>query len=273
LAHDAYVLLDHRVLVYWSRKAANTALTDWLFESVVTVRRDRKARISPRKFMVAGQYKIEYPMALEFKDLMGFDDFIIARDPFRRAVSIYLEKFVYYRDTGLDSVDKLTSFAQRAYQVMKSRHAGKAGDKGDYPGVSFVEFLEYVSEQVESRVTGHEPDLNGHFLPQVPFAFVDRGIEYSKVIHLENIQSEIWPLANRIGSTLPFPMVRSSAVKANLAPDVDLSETRSVDLIRSGLVPAASNLLSPRTQALVLRAYGHDLTKLGYATAETSQAA
>ncbi len=265
MAHDAYVLLDHRVLVYWSRKAANTALTDWLFESVVTVRRDRKARISPRKFMVAGQYKIEYPMALEFRDKMGFDDFIIARDPFRRAVSVYLEKFVYYRDTGLDSVDKLTSFAQRAYQVMKSRSGGKAAaGEGDYPGVSFVEFLEYVSEQVEARIPGHEPDLNGHFLPQVPFAFVDREIEYSKVIHLENIQNEIWPLANRIGSTIPFPMVRSSAVKANVAPDVDLSETRSVDLVRSGLVPAASNLLSPRSQALVLRAYGHDLTKLGY---------
>lgn len=270
MAHDAYVLLDHRVLVYWSRKAANTALTDWLFESVVTVRRDRKARISPRKFMVAGQYKIEYPMALEFRDKMGFDDFIIARDPFRRAVSIYLEKFVYYRGTGLDSADKLTNFAQRAYEVIRERRGDAPGS--DFSGVSFVEYLEYVSQQIESRSPGREPDLNGHFLPQVPFAFVDRGIEYSKVIHLENIQNEIWPLAGRIGSTIPFPMVRGSSVKANVAPDVDLSETRSVDLVRSALVPAASNLLSARSRALVVRAYGHDMSRLGYPASENSQA-
>jgi hypothetical protein len=271
LAHEAYVLLEQRVLIYWSRKAANTALGEWLYESVVRIRRDREARISARKFMIAAQYRIEYPMALEFKDRMGFDDFIVARDPFRRAVSIYLEKFVHYRDTGLDRLDLLTNYAQRAYQQIDTRRGG-TGSADTFSGISFVEFLEYVSEQVESREPGKEPDLNGHFLPQVPFAFVDRGIEYSKVIHLENIQTEIFPLAARIGSGIPFPVARSNSVKASADPGVDLSETRSVDLVRSGLMPSASNLLSPRTRALVLRAYGHDLTKLGYSVGENSQA-
>lgn len=272
MAHEAYVLLDHRIMIYWSRKAANTALTDWLFNSVVKIRRDREARLSARKFMVAGQFRIEYPMALEFRDRMGFDDYIIARDPFRRAVSIYLEKFVYYRGAGLDRYDMLTNFAQRAYQVMTG--TGKTDGAPDaYRGVSFVDYLEYVAEQVETRAPGQEPNLNGHFLPQVPFAFVDREIEYSNIIHLENIQNEIRPLATRIGSTLPFPMVRPGVNQVNAAPDLDLSETRSVDLVRAGLVPSASNLLSPRSQALILRAYAHDFAKLGYAKPEISQAA
>lgn len=272
MAHEAYVLLDHRLMIYWSRKAANTALTDWLFNSVVKIRRDREARLSARKFMVAGQFRIEYPMALEFRDRMGFDDYIIARDPFRRAVSIYLEKFVYYRGAGLDRYDMLTNFAQRAYQVMTG--SGKTdGSPDNYRGVSFVDYLEYVAEQVETRAPGQEPNLNGHFLPQVPFAFVDREVEYSNVIHLENIQNEIRSLANRIGSTLPFPVVRPGANQVNAAPDLDLSETRSIDLVRSGLVPSASNLLSPRSRDLILRAYAHDFTKLGYPTPEISQAA
>jgi hypothetical protein len=265
MARDAYLIESKRVLVFWSRKAGNTSLAEWICKIVAP---DGEGEGAARAYLSDHDYRINGKRALRLVKLEHFDDFILARNPYRRVLSAFLEKFVYYSQKPMDSIEELEPFAQIAFlRIMelkgKSTDPGAYLGSGNYPGISFKDFLEYINVAVAERARKGEPHLNPHWNTQVPLAYEGQ-FAYSNIIRLENLKAEIPRLAKRLDTTVPFPHMRPNSLKARVENDQDLSEATSVDLVRQGIVPGVDALLNRTTRALIKEAYRIDFSMLGY---------
>ncbi|MCW5736187.1 MAG: sulfotransferase family 2 domain-containing protein [Enhydrobacter sp.] len=264
MARQAFLFIDPGLVVFWSRKAGNTSLADWLYETAIKAKHRRQVvGLRPRRFLTVGQHVVDHRVALDLVEKMGYADFVVARDPYRRAVSAYVNKFVVDRERRYSSFELLEPFAQRMVHDMSRRFPERVSVGDRYRGFSFKEFLEYILTQVQSR-GGEEPRLNSHWNTQVPFYYNER-FEYRSVIRLERIETEISSLASRLGTKVPFPARRPSLSQKLSGSGEDLSQIKSVDLANAGMPPAADALLSPMSKELIRAAYEIDFRKLGYA--------
>ncbi len=267
MARDAYALLEHETVIFWSRKAGNTSLAMWLSDVVLTERRRRLiGDVHPRKIFIAGQYRVDGRFAERLVKRMDFADFMIVRNPYSRVVSAYINKFVYDGDVVIDSFRMLESFSKRAvidiYKA-KSPDLTPQDIAEAYTGITFLEFLRYIDARVEARGDA-EPVLNGHWNTQTPFYF-DKGFEYSNIIRLERLAEDLAPLAERLGASATFPRLRTGeAAIVRDRTQESLSSVRSVELAKRNIELRAANLLDPKTKRLIARAFEIDFRKLGY---------
>lgn len=270
MARDAYAIPNRKVVIFWSRKSGNTSLADWVADVVSPGGR----RNTPsRRFLKRNGYIIHFEEALRLVQNEGYADFVLVRNPFRRIVSSYVEKFIYYAERPMDQLANLKRFSQHAFldiMAAQGKPASPRDYSDNYEGVSFVEFLEFIRDRVRNPTDDGEPELNGHWNTQVPFSF-STGFTYSNIIRLERVGTDILPLAKALGTELAFPHTRSNEVNAKLVKDRDLSGTRSVAMIREEIVPAPEALLNDQTCALIREAYEIDFRKLGYDPNEGGQ--
>jgi hypothetical protein len=264
MAREAYVFRDQGVVVFWSRKAGNTSLAEWLSGNFAE---EPGAVGRPTQFMRKNsEMRVGYREALAAVAKGASRDFVLARHPVARAVSAFIEKFCY-RDGPITRIAALRPFAQRAFlDIMKT--AGRPHELHDYrdhyPGISFVDFLTYVREGHRTLRGDGEPRLNAHFSSQVPFYFDGRH-RYGSVIRLEHVQDEIRPLAEALGMREPFPHARRNDRTQAPEGEGDLSAVAWSEMLASGIVPTPSSLLNERTAAMIREIYDIDFRMLGYA--------
>lgn len=265
MSRDAYIVRDRRLVVFWSRKAGNTSLAEWLFDVIPVCPAARQER-RPSQYMKKSAYRVDHMAALAAIENEGFRDFVLARNPFDRAVSAYVEKFCF-RQAPIRSFHELTNFAQRAFlDIMGSK--GKSSDPADYedtyPGISFDDFLAYVERgQADLRLDG-EPRLNAHFSTQVPFSFDGRH-SYGCVMPLETIADSIRPLAEALGTDTPFPHSRKNEEDPKRRDAKESSPIESAEVAAAVTIPRPANLLNEQTRAAIRRIYDIDFRMLGYA--------
>jgi len=273
MARDAFALNEHEVVVFWSRKSGNTSLANWIGDILLP---DTKPLQRQRVMKRGDDFRVDATEALELIETKGFDNYILARDPYRRIVSAYVEKFIRYRDEPMDSIGALKGFSARTFlemMEMKGRPSGRGDYADSYPGISFVEFLEFILARVKEPTDRGEPDINGHFNTQVPLLF-DGRFQYAHVMKLEEMPEAATGLAARLKSSVPFPHLRSNtAGKSDMTPAGDHSEAKSVDLIAAGIIPAAASLLNDKTRSLIEEAFDLDFRMLGYEKASAGRAA
>lgn len=264
MTRDAYVFPDHRTVVFWSRKSGCSSLAEWLARAIGLVDWDGDPDRHPRRKLKSDGYLWSNSTnVLTAIRRDGFQDFVLARNPFRRAVSIYVEKFVY-RFHALDQPSLLKKFALRTYHdIVAAAPGGHADRSRPYGGVSFVQLLEHMVSRVESRSYRGEPDLNGHLNTQVPLSFEGR-FQYGHVMKLEQVAEGIKPLAERLGCTAPFPRSRVNSIELKVVNEGDLSGVPAVEMLRAGIVPGPGALLHDRTKFLIRRAFAVDFGALGY---------
>lgn len=257
MASDAYAISESRVLVFWSRKAGCTSLAAWLG----AVLEGRWCEGMSRKQLEARRPDIwvDLRTAIDLIHGQGYEDFVLARDPIRRAISAWVEKFVYDRGRALDRVDLLKPFAWKFYVQCTALPAEQART-GTYRGLSFAGFLEHVAK-VAREQRGLDEALNGHWRPQVPRLL--EGHEFRNVVRLER-PADFAPLSRRLGTELPFPRLRANSVVGRFVNDTDLSQASSLELIRDGVFPGPRALLTDHTLGLLREAYAADFRVLGY---------
>ena len=265
MARDAWILPDEGVLIFWSRKAANSSLANWLAAHVAETRGETWDGAEAKRFLGRHIQAAKPAEALDAIRRDGLRDFILARDPYARVVSAYVTRFLYYGRRDLSRVDALEPSARDVLLKILERK-GRTLDRegGDHSGISFVEFVDYIAGQVEQR--RGEPDLNAHWNTQTPFLF-DGRFDYASVIKLEDKAAGFEPLRRAVGAKQSLPVQHPNAARWKPVGQGDLSEARSVDLIGQGVTAAAENLLTSRTRALIQAAYEIDFRKLGYASA------
>jgi hypothetical protein len=265
MARDAFVFPDKELVVFWSRKAGNTSLTNWIAD--VVLQNEGGQRMRQRAMKQRGDLRIRFREALDLVENKKYESYVLARDPYRRIVSSYVEKFIRYRDEPMDSLAAVKNFSARTFlQIMEMK--GLSGSRHDYadnyPGISFVDFLEFIRARVNTPGEDGEPDLNGHFNTQVPL-FFDGRFRYGHVMQLEKMPDAVAPLAARLGTNVPFPHLRSNPAGKS-APDApaDHSRITSMELITAGTVPSAATLLNDHTRSLIREAFDIDFRLLGY---------
>jgi hypothetical protein len=273
MARDAFVFPEKEAVVFWSRKAGNTSLTNWIAD--VVLQNEGGERMRQRAMKQRGDLRIRFHEALDLVQKKKYESYILARDPYGRIVSSFVEKFIRYRDEPMDSLAAVKNFSARTFlQIMEMK--GLSGSRHDYaenyPGISFVDFLEFIRARVRAPGEDGEPDLNGHFNTQVPL-FFDGRLRYDHVLQLEKMPEAIAPLAARLGTDVPFPHLRSNpAGKGTPDAPADHSQITSMELIRADTVPSAATLLNDHTRGLIREAFEIDFRLLGYDPAAAAAA-
>jgi hypothetical protein len=265
MSRDAYIVRECGVVVFWARKAGNTSLAEWLFSAAPSFRGQSPDRINVSQTMRHSELAADHEAALAAIRNEGFRDFVLARDPYGRIVSAYLEKFCYMGEP-ISRFDQLVPFARRVFlEIMaKKGRSGRAEDYADfYPGISFNDLLAYVRDGHKDLKRSGEPRLNAHLSTQVPFAFDGRH-SYGTIVRLENIANDIRSLAEALGTSVPFPHARRNDVTLRRQDTGDLSDATSVEMIAAGIVPGRGALLNDRTRPIVREIYDIDFRLLGY---------
>lgn len=172
MTRRAFVDRDRKMVCFWSPKAGNTSLAEWLVRGL----REEEYEASgdgrpPRGYLKSVRGVVDFRRAQRLVEDRRFDSFALVRDPYARAAAVYFNKFLYNGRRRLDELSELEGFA-RAFLVQSN------GTDAPYRGPSFIEFLETVRVRVKERSRDGEPDLDGHWNTQVPFAFLDAGFSY-----------------------------------------------------------------------------------------------
>lgn len=256
MTRRAYVIHAQRVVFFWSPKAGNTSLAKWLVQGLWPAA-DDTAGMPPRAFLKSDGSLMKFPAAYRLVAEEGYDSFALVRNPYSRAVSAYVNKFVMDGNLRLDGFDKLEPFAARLYLATSGNDPS-----APFSGVSFVQYLEHVAEKVCQRPPAEEPDLDAHWSTQVPFRFRRKGFKYGQIIKLETIDEDLAPAALRLGIEAPFPHLRRSRPEPGSSDDV--SEVASTEILAARRVPSEANLLSDGARALIEQAYEIDFEMLGY---------
>ncbi len=257
MTRRAFVIREKKVVCFWSPKAGNSSLGHWLVRGLWADEHDRSG-LPFREFLRGTGRVVDFGRAADLVSRERFDSFALVRDPYQRATSAYMNKFLYNGSAPLDRFDRLEGFSRRFIVDCADGEAGEA-----YRGISFVQFLQAVISRVRAPGASGEPELNIHWNTQTPFHFRDIGFRYGRIIHLETVEADIVPLADRLGIGTPFPHMRHRRNAAG--PNrVDLSEAPSLEILRRGLVPSDEDLLSAGARQLIGEAYAVDFTTLGY---------
>lgn len=161
MTRQAYVDRKNNLMIFWSQKCGCSSLVDWFafnpaglsMEEVYPSRGQ-----SPRPYLHKNGFLVNRPWATE--DLPAIRKIVFSRDPFSRAVSVFYDKFIGRHERVIDDANKMKPFALRFWDEYF---------RGDYRGLSFVEYLSVVRDRVAARAPGKAPDLNGHLNTQAPF--------------------------------------------------------------------------------------------------------
>lgn len=257
MTRRAYLIREKQVVCFWSPKAGNSSLGVWLAQGLWAEEWQRSG-LPFREFLVETKRVAHFARASKTVEKKGFDSYALVRNPYDRAISAYINKFLYDGGKSIDRFDYLEPFAQDFVVNCAGRDPGEG-----YRGISFVEFLEVVAARVSSPGKDGEPRLNVHWNTQIPFGFRSSGFRYGQIMHLESIEAEITPLQERLGISEPFPHRRPGR-DGNLGEGEDLSTVSSLEIVRAGMIPSADNLLTPTTRSLIEEAYAIDFDILGY---------
>lgn len=258
MTRRAFLIREKKIVCFWSPKAGNTSLGQWLTRNLWT-EEHAASGLEVREFLEQSGRTIKgLRRSARLVLQKGFESYALVRHPYTRATSAYVNKFLYNDGKAFDQFDKLEHYTQRFVQ----RQLGGPSDDA-YRGVSFIEYLKAVVNAVRSADGAAEPNLNTHWNTQVPFLFREMELRYHRLIRLENIAEEIAELAERLEIVTPFPHHRSRPTDAQ-ADRTDLSEVSSLEIIGAGLVPTDDSLLTPQARALLDEAYAIDFIWLGY---------
>lgn len=251
MTRHAYISHANRTILFWSAKAGNTSLGDWLLRADSTPDQVERVAGVPARSILSVKGVVDSGLARELIETLDFDHYVLCRNPYDRAVSAYWDKLVAMGRSG-----RMNDFSRKFLHEV-------AGDQGEDEGISFRQFLEHVLRKVAGRGDG-EPRLNHHFNTQVPFAYGD--FEYRNVLRLETIADDIELLKRKFDTNEDFPRLRRRLLPAGKRPADDLSDVKSVELMRPGHKPSRSQFLNDDTRAMIAEAYAIDFRKFNYPT-------
>jgi hypothetical protein len=263
MTRSAYVIAPRQTVVFWSRKAGNTSLSDWLLHGDVSS--EGSARRGRRR-LKSQDVLVEPDAALALIREQGFEHFVLARNPYRRAVSMFTAQFISNKGVIRDELATLSRFGRNAFlEIMATRGqpAGIADYPGKIPGISFIELLSLLKRKILARESNGEPDLNAHFNTQVPFLFENQ-LDYTNIMRLERVAEDILPLAARLGIDVSFPSENKNATRPEIGKRGEHARSLSTDFIREGQVPTRDSLLDDEAMALIREAFEIDFRKLNY---------
>jgi len=245
MPRHAYVHLPARLVIFFSYKAGNTSLVDWLCDSMA-LKTSKGVQIKNNRALLASPaFSVDTKNALELHDRHGFHVAILSRNPYDRIVSGYVNKFVRDGDKWLGS--------DRKHEVCATQFLRR------HPEMSFKQFL--ISIQQKKR---RGRPVNPHFDTQYhePAAAV---YKEAHVLHLETIQHDLQKLSTILSIDLP-PFPHARATHRSLASTEKRNHTEESwrTLAAQHITPDKQSLLTPECARIVQNIYAKDFSTFGY---------
>lgn len=247
-ARLAYILLPWRLVFFYSYKAGNTSLVHWLYEYAKPRVKGGVAVHTKRTYLNSPNNSTSMMEGVKLVRSHGFRGVFLARDPYMRAVSAFLNKFVVDGEVWRKTPESMERFARDLIRKEES--------------FSFIDYLEKVDNRISA---GERIDL--HFSPQVPVHL--RGVTFFQhLLRLESIDEDLAALTSTYRMPpAPFPRYRATSAApgvSNPALQGNASSISCFDLSREEHRPSAEQLLCPRAVALIDHIYATDFETLGY---------
>jgi hypothetical protein len=247
MTRQAYVLLEKKVVIFYSYKSGNSSLVEWVFEMV---KPKAKGGIEPKRkrpFLSSPNIGVNAALAFDLITKHGFKGVILTRDPYKRAVSGFINKFV--RDGNLWlRIDR--GYEKCAIELMTNTSK-----------FSFIDYLNAISELKQSH---NDRRLNPHFRTQVDPRY-SRFMKLLRIVKIENIAHDLGGFC--LENNIPFdrfPRERATdTADANLF-EGDASFTDCYELAQSRCVPAYEQMFSKYAIELINQIYDIDFVFLGY---------
>jgi hypothetical protein len=252
---QAYVLLEYKAIIFYAYKSGNSSLVEWIYEFVkpnttkgINLKRKRALLSSPN-------IGIRASLAFNLIRKHGFNGAILVRNPYSRAASGFINKFVRDGDIWLN-VNR--GYEKCAIELM-----------ADSPKFSFIDYLNAIRSY---RLNSIENRLNLHFKSQVNP--VHSGLlKHLRIMKIENIASDLSEFCVENG--IPYtelPRERSTSIKNTQPIDGDASDIDCFELAQRNQLPTHDQLLSRDAIALINEIYEIDFLSLGYEKRESESA-
>lgn len=208
MTRNAYVLPAHKLVVFWTQKAACTAIVNVLCDDVIgletisrrpegggrraylqnaaayTVERALRMpyqrrwtlKVDRRRWLTGNGYYMQGTDAATLAKRDGYTTIAMIRDPYDRLLSAFLNKFVNKRGLPLHRLGDLEWFARDFYLEWQQAQVATTAD--GYAGISFHDMVSHVCDQLDDpRVS--DTHLNKHWNTQIPPAFAESEFRYN----------------------------------------------------------------------------------------------
>lgn len=244
MTRNAYVLHDHRLVLFWTQKGANTSLVHVIVNDILktplavqqAVFKRRRPDDSPDELepvLLArvylnnhGDFRVEPAEARALVTREGYRSLALLREPYDRLVSAFINKFVQDRGQPKRSLADLDAYARNLYRQLPLR---LGYSRTHFDGLTFFDFVRFVARRVArlDPATG-EPTINEHFNSQVPLAQRREGFRYDHAFNIRQSEAYYACLSRMVGKTLRAPVFNASPMADTRTPN--LSKTNSLEI-------------------------------------------
>lgn len=246
MSMSCYVLLNKRLVFFFSFKSGNTSLAYWIYEYLKSRDNFEVDSKHVRSYLNNPNIHISAESGLSLIRQNGFKGVVLSRNPYTRAVSAFTNKFVVDGGRWIKTVDNLEHFSKS--------FLGQDAQSG----VSFVEFLQKIKNSINSG-TG----LNRHFAPQVSSKMIGKKF-FSYQVRLESVDDDLKKICESEKMEWhEFPKMRTTNLKLRSISD-DLSSANCFELAKKEILPKSENLLNKNTINIINDIYKNDFIELNY---------
>jgi hypothetical protein len=240
----AFVYLPKKAIFFWSLKVGTTSLRDWFAKLIIPAKNQDAELKAGRPIFSTPNVQIFPPLAEDLILNCGFKSCIIMRDPYKRAMSMYINKFVN-SNGDWRTPDVVASCAART--LLKSE-----------PNMSFKRFLETTSDSARNFTD------NSHWWTQVNPKYAHL-LDHTSKIDLPDLTTGIQEFCSVVD--IKCPPMKTKFITPKVPPTLqgDLSEIGCTDLAIAQCIPEPHQLLTPATISLINDTYDIDFRALGYA--------
>lgn len=261
MTRQAYVHHPSKTVVFWSPKVGFSSIANEFARLVAGQDlADLKVRRVPVRSTLDKEHFVRHPGARSLVVKDGYRSVVMSRDPFDRAISGYLNKFVFNNGRKLLSLDALEPFAKN-FAVEILEYGGSVPTES-FPGITFREFCQHCFRKIEER-GGQEPDLDHHWNTQIPFSYYNSCFRYDFAFMIDEADLFFAKLAELTG--LPFQERRENKggyARKNETPqkvheDKSLVDVPSFEIAKSGAF-SKRNFQDPQLRDLLMSHYVPD---------------
>jgi len=247
-----------KIVYFWSPKVACTAFTDWFYFEYLKLAEWSEDKTFARASLAAMGYSTHYETGCQLCMNLGFTSVALVRHPATRSLSAFINKFVNYQGTSLDSFDKLEGFARNfAAEIYKYNK----WDISQYSGISFREYLDFIKLKVDRNPD--RPQLNNHWSIQSAPDFSKRGFRYNYILKLEDMEYTQRVISDLSGMDVKFRRSNESVYGQGVGRD--LSTLRSLNLLPEYRKFSRGDFLTDSVLDYINQIYAADMSAFGYA--------
>ena len=246
----SFVSHSHKLIVFWSPKCACTSMCDWFckLEGIPDEQiRTASTKFSKRDWLKANKYEYSYRQARLLIENYRYRSVQFTRNPYTRAASAFINKFYYRVSAEHKNEAALTRYELLEVQAqcfIRLLNESKKLELWHYNGISFVEFLNFVQQQLRlSKALDH------HWDTQLPRSMKFK-LHPNFLVRQENFANDLEKLNSYLNIDNYLPQVLNKTVYPMEfgSSDSDLSGSNMLDLLSRKIAINKANLLNEKIQ-------------------------